>query len=65
MELGNGSITLTISEGEPLAVDVRGRELTIGADPVTLALDPVPQPEPTVFPSGHPTASIPVVRANS
>ena len=65
VELGNGSITLTISEGEPLAVDVRGRELTIGADPVTLALDPVPQPEPTVFPSGHPTASIPVVRANS
>lgn len=65
VELETGSITLTVAEGEPLAVDVRGEQLTVGAEPVKVALEPVPQPEPTVFPSGHPTASIPVVRANS
>jgi alpha,alpha-trehalose phosphorylase len=65
VQLGAGAITLTIKEGDALEVDVRGRQLTVGADPVQVALAPVPEPESTVFPSGHPTASIPIVHANS
>ena len=42
---------------------MRGELLTVDADPVRVALAPVAAPEPTVFPSGLPTASIPVVRA--
>lgn len=59
------SITLTVQDGDALDVDVRGHLLTVGADPVQVALEPVTEPEPTVFPSGLPTASIPVVRGNS
>jgi alpha,alpha-trehalose phosphorylase len=65
VELDAGSITLTISNGEPLDVDVRGQMLSVGGDPVRVALEPVQVPEPTVFPSGPPTASIPVVRARA
>jgi alpha,alpha-trehalose phosphorylase len=65
VELVAGAITLTVEEGESLEVDVRGQRLSVGAEPVRVALEPVPEPEPTVFPSGHPTASIPVVRANN
>ena len=65
VELRAGAITLTVREGEALDVDVRGQLVTVGAEPVQVALEPVPEPEPTVFPSGHPTASIPVVHANS
>lgn len=63
VELSARTITLTVREGEALDVDVRGQLVTVGAAPVQVALEPVPEPEPTVFPSGHPTASIPVVRA--
>jgi alpha,alpha-trehalose phosphorylase len=63
VELRAGTITLTVRDGDALAVDVRGQLVTVGAEPVQVALEPVPEPEPTVFPSGHPTASIPVVRA--
>jgi alpha,alpha-trehalose phosphorylase len=63
VELRAGTITLTVREGEVLAVDVRGQLVTVGTEPVQVPLAPVPEPEPTVFPSGHPTASIPVVRA--
>lgn len=62
VQLTAGSITLSVQEGEPLEVDVRGQVQTVGADPVRVALDPVTEPEPTIFPSGLPTASIPVVR---
>jgi alpha,alpha-trehalose phosphorylase len=65
VELDAGSITLSISNGEPLDVDVRGQMLSVGGDPVRVALEPVQVPEPTVFPSGPPTASIPVVRARA
>jgi alpha,alpha-trehalose phosphorylase len=65
VELIAGAITLTVEEGGALEVDVRGQRLSVGAEPVRVALEPVPEPEPTVFPSGHPTASIPVVRANN
>ena len=56
-------ISLTVRDGAPLEVDVRGELLTVGGDPVRVPLAPVAAPEPTVFPSGLPTASIPVVRA--
>ncbi|TLM82879.1 glycoside hydrolase family 65 protein [Pseudarthrobacter sp. NamE2] len=65
VQLAAGFITLTVQDGAPLDVDVRGEVYTVGADPVQVALQPVPEPEPTVFPSGLPTASIPVVRGNS
>jgi alpha,alpha-trehalose phosphorylase len=65
VELDAGSLTLTVSEGEPLDVDVRGGRCTVGAEPVRVALAPVQVPEPTVFPSGPPTANLPVVRARA
>lgn len=65
VQLRPGAITLTVQDGEPLDVDVRGQRLAVGADPVRVALESVPEPEPTVFPSGLPTASIPVVMGNS
>ncbi|UZX01636.1 glycoside hydrolase family 65 protein [Arthrobacter sp. CDRTa11] len=65
VELEDGSITLSIRDGEPLGIDVRGQVFTVGNDPVRVALEPVPVPEPTVFPSGPPTASLPVVRARA
>jgi alpha,alpha-trehalose phosphorylase len=65
VQLDAGAMTLTIKEGDALEVDVRGRQFTVGAEPVQVALAPVPEPESTVFPSGHPTASIPIVHANS
>jgi alpha,alpha-trehalose phosphorylase len=63
VDLSQGAITLTVREGSPLDVSVRGEIHTVGAEPVRLALDPVEAPELTVFPSGLPTASIPIVRA--
>jgi alpha,alpha-trehalose phosphorylase len=65
VQLDAGALTLAIQEGDPLDVDVRGQLVTVGAEPVRVGLAPVPVPESTVFPSGHPTASIPVVHANS
>ena len=65
VRLSSGAITLTVQEGDPLDVDVRGQVLAVGPDPVRVELEPVAEPEPTVFPSGLPTASIPVVLANS
>jgi alpha,alpha-trehalose phosphorylase len=65
VELGQGSIGLSIREGEPLDVNVRGELLTVGHDVARVPLAPVGAPEPTIFPSGLPTASIPVVRAGS
>jgi alpha,alpha-trehalose phosphorylase len=65
VELDAGSLTLTVSEGGPLDVDVRGERFSVGAQPVSVALAPVPVPEPTVFPSGPPTASLPIVRARA
>jgi alpha,alpha-trehalose phosphorylase len=65
VDLDPAGITLRVLEGEPLDVDVRGGVHSVGADPVRVALDPVGVPEPSVFPSGPPTASIPVVRART
>ena len=63
IELVQGSITLTVREGAPLEVDVRGELLTVGGDPLRVQLAPVAAPEPTIFASGLPTSSIPIVRA--
>lgn len=50
------------TDGFALDVDVRGKLVRVGPEGVSIPLDPTPVPEPTVFPSGLPTASIPVVR---
>ena len=63
LELAQGAISLTVREGAPLEVDVRGELLTVDGDTVRVPLAPVAAPEPTIFPSGLPTASIPIVRA--
>jgi alpha,alpha-trehalose phosphorylase len=65
VRLTAGSVTLVVQDGDALEVDVRGQLLTVGADPVQVALEPFAEPEPTVFPSGLPTASIPVVRGHN
>lgn len=63
--LDAGALTLAVQDGGALEVDVRGQLLTVGAEPVKVALDPVVAPEATVFPSQLPTSSIPVVRGRS
>jgi len=65
VELEQGSIGLSVREGSPLEVSVRGELLTVGNEVLRVPLAPVAVPEPTVFPSGLPTASIPIVRAVS
>jgi len=62
VELDAGALTLSVHSGGSLDVDVRGQVLSVGAEPVRIALDPVEVPERTVFPSGPPTASLPIVR---
>ncbi|MFE4833167.1 glycoside hydrolase family 65 protein [Arthrobacter sp. NPDC056691] len=64
VELDQGAITLTVLDGEALDIDVRGVRFTVASQPVRVPLEPVHVPEPSVFPSGPPTASIPVVRAH-
>ncbi|MFE5835674.1 glycoside hydrolase family 65 protein [Arthrobacter sp. NPDC056493] len=64
VELDQGAITLTLLDGEALDIDVRGVRFTVASQPVRVPLEPVHVPEPSVFPSGPPTASIPVVRAH-
>jgi len=64
VELAQGSITFTREGGpeEPLAVNVRGRQVLVdGAEPVVVALEPVPVPPPSIFPSAFPTAGFPVI----
>jgi alpha,alpha-trehalose phosphorylase len=61
VELDAEAITLSIHSGEPLDVDVRGQVVTVGTEPVRVPLEPLVVPERTVFPSGPPTASLPIV----
>jgi alpha,alpha-trehalose phosphorylase len=63
VELDQDAITLTVLDGDALDIDVRGVRHSVASHPVRVALEPVHVPEPSVFPSGPPTASIPVVRA--
>ncbi|WP_426997872.1 glycoside hydrolase family 65 protein [Pseudarthrobacter sp. N5] len=65
VELEAGAITLSIRGGAPLEIKVRQSLHMVGAEPLRVGLDPVAVPERTVFPSGLPTASIPVVRARA
>jgi alpha,alpha-trehalose phosphorylase len=65
VELDQAAIRLSIREGGPLDVSVRGELVTVGTEPVQVPLAPVAAPDPTIFPSGLPTASIPIVRANA
>jgi alpha,alpha-trehalose phosphorylase len=63
VELEQGSIGLSVRDGAPLDVSVRGELHSVGAETLRVALESVEVPEPTIFPSGLPTASIPIVRA--
>jgi alpha,alpha-trehalose phosphorylase len=72
VELRPGSIALSARaddsagatagpHGTGLEVSVRGQRVVVGPETVTVALDAVPAPAPTVFPSMFPTAGVPVV----
>ncbi|MEE2523565.1 glycosyl hydrolase family 65 protein [Pseudarthrobacter sp. J75] len=61
VDLTPGLLTLR-TDGLSLDVDVRGKLVQVGPEGVAVPLEPVPVPEPTVFPCGLPTASIPVVQ---
>jgi alpha,alpha-trehalose phosphorylase len=63
VELDAGALTLSVQSGGQLDVDIRGQVFRVGTDPVRVALEAFECPEPTVFPSGPPTASMPVVHA--
>ncbi len=65
VELEQGAISLTLREGTLLQVDVRGELFTANHEPTQIKLVPVATPEPTIFPSGPPTASIPIIRARN
>jgi alpha,alpha-trehalose phosphorylase len=61
--LDAGALTLSVQSGGQLDVDVRGQVFRIGAEPLRVALEPFECPEPTVFPGGPPTASLPIIHA--
>ena len=61
VRLAPGRITLSVDSGGPLDVQVRDRLVQVGAEPVTVALDPVSAPAPSVFPQSPATASLPTV----
>jgi alpha,alpha-trehalose phosphorylase len=63
VQLETGLLRLTVQEGETLEVNVRGDMYSVGSEPVDVPLEPFSVPELTVFPSGPPTASLPVIRA--
>lgn len=67
VELSQGSIALALVSGpdhgdEPLVLRVRDHDVTVGAETVTVPLDTVPVPPPSIFPSVFPTAGLPIVR---
>ncbi|MDQ0030670.1 glycoside hydrolase family 65 protein [Arthrobacter bambusae] len=71
VELLPGSISLALVPGaagsaadvgaEPLELSVRGERIVVGVERVTVPLDEVPIPEPSIFPSLFPTAGLPVI----
>ncbi|BCW04125.1 glycosyl hydrolase family 65 protein [Arthrobacter sp. NtRootA1] len=68
VELVQGSIALALVSGsgysdEPLLIRVRDHDVTVSADTITVPLDTVPVPPPSIFPSVFPTAGLPIVRA--
>ncbi|BCW34209.1 kojibiose phosphorylase [Arthrobacter sp. StoSoilA2] len=68
VELIQGSIALALVTGsgysdEPLPIRVRDHDVTVSADTITVPLETVPVPPPSIFPSVFPTAGLPIVRA--
>lgn len=68
VELIQGSIALALVTGsgysdEPLLIRVRDHDVTVSADTITVPLETVPVPPPSIFPSVFPTAGLPIVRA--
>ncbi|MNI78872.1 hypothetical protein D3C73_1352870 [compost metagenome] len=67
VDLAQGSIALTLVpeadySQEPLRIDVRGYDVTVGAETVAVPLETVPVPPPSIFPSVFPTAGLPIIR---
>ncbi|MBO1269296.1 glycoside hydrolase family 65 protein [Arthrobacter cavernae] len=72
VDLAPGAISLTLVEGAafdggpletgPLEVSVRGQRVVVTPGGVTVPLEAVPVPPPSVFPSVFPTAGLPIVR---
>ena len=67
VELVPGSMVLKLFSdpdysAEPLPVNVRDQHITVGVDAVTVPVDDVPVPPPSIFPSVFPTAGLPIVR---
>ncbi|OFI38363.1 kojibiose phosphorylase [Arthrobacter sp. SW1] len=60
VELRPGSIAFSAS-GTGLEVSVRGQRIAVGPEAVTVPLEAVPAPAPSVFPSLFPTAGLPVI----
>ena len=50
-----------LEDAAPLEVSVRGQRVVVGVETVTVPLDEVPVPAPSVFPSLFPTAGLPVI----
>ncbi|BCW51919.1 glycosyl hydrolase family 65 protein [Arthrobacter sp. StoSoilB13] len=68
VELIQGSIALALVTGsgysdEPLPIRVRDHDVTVSADTITVPLETVPVPPPSIFPSVFPTTGLPIVRA--
>jgi alpha,alpha-trehalose phosphorylase len=66
VELSQGSMALALVPGpessdEPLRLQVRDHDVTVGAATVTVPLEAVPVPPASVFPSSFPTAGLPIV----
>jgi len=60
VELVPGAISLALDDGS-MDVDVRGQRVTVTSDGVTVPLEDIPAPAPSVFPSPFPTSGFPAV----
>jgi alpha,alpha-trehalose phosphorylase len=45
-----------------LRITVRDYDVTVGTETITVPLDSVPVPPPSIFPSVFPTAGLPIIR---
>jgi alpha,alpha-trehalose phosphorylase len=58
VRLAPGRLELAVESGDPLEVNVRGAIVTVTAEATSVALDPTPAPEPSIFPRQFPTAGL-------